>query len=80
MKKTKEVIKADQPIEDVGIEKDERMPTEFEYLQAKVEAMGEIVGRLQAIIKQNDLKYIEEDCGEGDIEDMIWGNLNADDE
>jgi len=81
LKKSKKIMKADQPLDvDYDPEKGERHPTEFEYLKAKVGALDDIVQRLQRIMKQNDLKAIEEDYAEGDIEDMAWRTLTDEDE
>ena len=81
LKKTKKIIKADQFLNlDVELEKGEREATEFEFVKAKVEAMEDVLSRLQAIVKQNDLKYVEEDYAEGDMDDMAWRSLEEEDE
>ena len=54
------------------LDKKERLPTEFEYLKAKVEALEDIVGTIQLIIRQNKLVYTTEDDASGDIEEKSW--------
>ena len=76
MKKSQKMVKADAlMLDDLGLEKDERMPTEFEYVKARVDALYEVVSTLQLIIKQNNLVYKTEDDGQSDIEDETWKKL-----
>jgi len=77
--KNKKIVKADQFIawdfDDNELEKKERLPTEFEYLKAQVDALYDVVSILQLIIKQNNLVYKTEDDGQSDIEDEAWKKL-----
>ena len=81
MKESKKVCKADSSY-DMGflLEKDEREPTEFEMLKAKVSVMEEILTTLQMIIVQNNLVYKSEKDAKGDINDMTFRLLDEEDE
>lgn len=79
MKKTKKICKADAFIEFDVLEKNERPPTEFEYVKAKIGSLEEAVNTLQLIIRQNHLVYTDTTEAKEDIEDLTWKSLEEDD-